>query len=72
MDEHEDEDSDILYIAHDDASDLYVSLVSTAFLHGVNIPMKMEAALTVQTSQLQRGLRLPFDGIRLDTAANRR
>lgn len=71
-DESSDGDSDLAYLATEAASSLEISLASTAFIHGIDSPSTMKAALAFMYSQQRKGPALSFDGIGIDTAAKRK
>lgn len=55
----------------EDAENLDASLSNNSFLHGATQAQDMEEALAVMKIQLHQGNGTNFEGIRIDTAANR-
>lgn len=59
-------------MAERDAIFLEISLAINAFIHCLAPTADMFNALPVMNSQLMHGTVITFDGIRIDTAGNRR
>lgn len=56
----------------DDAADIEQKLANSAFVHGISHPSDAASALATMYRHLHKGEGAAFDGIRHDTAANRR
>lgn len=66
------DNSDFAYIATNDAVSLKRTFDNTAYIHGMNSTSSMEEAIAVMHYQLRQGPDTVFDGIKLETTANRR
>lgn len=70
--DNEEAENDMVYLTTEDAKDLKETLYNTPFFHGMTRATALMAALSVMLKQLKNGTGSSFDGIRIDTAVNRR
>lgn len=72
IDEDQEDPPTAFLMTEKDASSIEKKLANTAFIHGRTHQGDMNLAMTVMRDQLKHKSGANFDGVRLDTAANRR
>lgn len=74
VDTDDDETAEVLLasVTEEDSQDLEMAFANSAFLHGRTYSEDMDSALAVMNEQLAKRDSDQFEGVRLDTAANRR